>query len=326
MRKSSAVSAALTAFLAIGILLSRPADASAAQLDVSAALPIPISLQEIVAGSDVPMEALRGLEGAVTGAMPVAGFASIGRSPLSLTIHVTSRTRGQSDAGMRRVVLRDVTVTLTIRGSTTAGVLASRQMTGSGTGRDESMANEVALAGIAGNQAGLDSTFRELHRQASLGYELLCDDLHRAASDLAQRREFDAAIALLMSVPPAASRCRARAQAASRATYTQRGSWQCGSALQRARAAEAAGALNAALDEVRFVDPLSPCRAEVGQLIDRVGRAAAARNARVEAERAELLRREWAHRFRALEAATSIEQQRLAVIGQIARNFFLVVP
>ncbi len=142
---------------------------------------------------------------------------------------------------------------------------------------------------VANDQSAIRPPLEELGVQAARAFEASCDDVLASAKRLASERDFDAAIGLTMGVPSGAPRCRVRAQAHAQTLYTQRVQWQCGSALQQGRAARAAGDLDAALDALRYVDPLSPCSTEVTELIRGIGAVAHAKSSREAAARAKAL-------------------------------------
>jgi hypothetical protein len=255
---------------------------------------------------------------AIVASMPGAGLAAIARAPLQLKVNLLARAAGQSDAGMRRILRGEVSVSLTLQSPSSAGTLGSVRLVRVGTGRDLEAATAQALAQLTDDGDALLSALQQLGQQAVSAFEGSCDAVVASARDHAASREFDESLAILMSVPSSASRCRTRATALAQQVYSQRSQWQCGTALQQASAAQAAGRLGEALEQLRFVDPLSPCQARVSALISAIGAQAAARRAQQEAARAEELRREWEFRKDVLQAASSIERQRLIVIGKIA--------
>jgi hypothetical protein len=281
----------------------------------TAALPVPVQLGATTS-DDASAGALPTLTDAVLAAMPVAGMAALSDAPFSLELRIGSRSLGQSDAGMRIVVRSEVVAVLALRSA--SGVLGSARLVRAGSGRDLPSATAQAVSQLANDDAALRAALEEIGRQTAGAFDASCDVVLADAQRRANARAFDEAIALAMTVPAGATRCRARATSLAASLHRQHGQWMCGTTLQQASAAHAAGRLTEALDLLRFVDPLSPCQGEVSRLVAAIGRAADQRRATAEAARATELARQWAFRREALSAATSLERQRLIVLGQIA--------
>ncbi len=281
-------------------------------------LPIPVNFVATRTGDGVAGPSVEWVEDGVRAAMPAAGLASLAGSPLLLQLRISTRSRGTSDAGMRAVELAEAAVTLELLDPMGRGVVASSRLTQAGNGRDLASATSQALSQIANDHSALHNALRQLGTQASRAFEIHCGDVLASATRLASERDFDAAIGLTMGVPVGAPRCRTRAQAMAKTLYTQRVRWQCGTAIQQGRAAQAVGDFEAAIDALRYVDPLSPCRTKVAEMLRGIGEEAHARSARDAAERAEALRMEWGLRRESIHAISDIEGQRLAVLGWIA--------
>ena len=279
------------------------------------ALPIPVQFGTTSA-DDVPSGAVQSVADAILAGMPSAGMASLSAAPLLLDLRLSARSMGQSDAGMRIILRAEVAAVLSLRAGT--GVVGSVRITRTGNGRDLSAAASQALSQLANDDAAIRSALTDIAQQAAGSFEASCDEVMANIQSRAASRDYDEALTVAMTVPIGAPTCRTRARAALSALYTQRSQWQCGTALQRAVTAQAAGQLRTALSELRYVDPLSPCRARIAALVSEIGAEATRRQAAAEAARATELSREWAFRSQALNAATSLERQRIVVIGQIA--------
>lgn len=257
---------------------------------------------------------------AIAAALPQAGLASISRAPLLLQMQALSRSLGESDAGMRRIVQAEATVSLTLRSGSAGGTLGSVRLRATGTGRDLESAAASAFNQLVNDDAALVATLRQLRDQAASNFEASCEDVLANARDRASVRDYDEALAVLMSVPTGAARCRGRAMNLANGLYLARSNWQCGTALQNATAARAARRFGEAIQHLRHVDPLSPCRDRVTALLTDIAADAAAREARRDAERAERLRRDWELQREIIRSVTSIERQRLVVLGRIAES------
>lgn len=300
----------------MGLLVNYTAEARA-QSASPAPLPIAVMLRPIE-GDEHTAGTLAWLGDAITGAISDAGMAAISRSPLALTVRVSSRSAGQSDAGMRRVVRSEVSLLFTVHLASANGMAGSVRLTRFGTGRDAGSASASAVQSLTSEPELIASAMLQLARDAERTIERSCSELLASATERQQARDFDEAIALLMSVPAAAPTCRARAQASAMAVYQARSAWQCGRALQDATTLHAAGRFDETLQALRYVDPLSPCMPRIRALIETIRTEAVARDARAAAARAAALQREWAYRNALLQATTSLERQRLIVLGDIA--------
>lgn len=296
-----------------------PLAAQAAPPSPAGALPIPVVLLPSSGESGAPASALRWLDDAVRAGLPRAGLAALAGSPFLLDVRVTSRELGRSEAGMQNVILAESAVTLDLRSASAVFTVGSARLTARGNGRTTERAIEGSISAVAKDAKGLERALSELVGQAVTAYESSCDMVLAAAREQAQARAFDEAIAISMTVPSAATKCRPRAEALATTLYGQRSQYLCGTALQRARAARAAGDLVGAMDEIVAADPMSPCAAQVERFIAEVAKEAAAQRAKDAEERAQVRQQEMQLAREAIRAYSSIEQQRLAVLGEIAK-------
>jgi hypothetical protein len=285
----------------------------------SSQLPLPVLLSPSVGEAGASASALRWLDDAVRAALPNAGLAALSGSPFRLGVRVTSREVGRSEAGMQIVLLVESAVTFDLRSSDDKLTLGSARVQQRGNGKDVNRATESSIAAVARDEPGLVRALSEIATQAVAAYESSCETVLGAARARSEAKAFNDGIAIAMTVPVAAARCRSRARSLATTIYNQRAQYICGTALQQARAARAAGNLLGALDRVDGVDPLSPCAGQVAQLINDVGQEAAAQRAQEVQERAETRRQEMALASEALKAYTTLEQKRIAVLGEIAK-------
>jgi hypothetical protein len=314
----SRFTAACVLFLATTVAGARSASAQTAGTPAS---PLPLAVEVLPPSADAgTASSIAWVTDAIASAMPQAGLASISRAPLLLQVQARTRSLGESDAGMRRIVQAEATVSLTLRSITGTGTLGAVRLRGTGTGRDLEAAASNAFSQLFGSDDALISSLRQLRDQAASNFEASCDDVLSNARDRAAARDYDEALAVLMSVPTGAAGCRGRAMNQANAMYLARSNWQCGTALQNATAARAARRFDEAIQHLRHVDPLSPCRNQVTALLTSIAADAAARESRRDAERAERLRRDWTLQMEAIRSVTSIERQRLIVLGRIAES------
>jgi hypothetical protein len=302
-------------------LMVATATTARSQAASTAGSPLPLAVELGTPSADAgTASSMSWVTDAIAAALPQAGLASISRAPLLLQMQALSRSLGESDAGMRRIVQAEATVSLTLRSGSSAGSLGSVRLRATGTGRDLESAAASAFNQLVNDDAALVATLRQLRDQATSNFEASCEDVLANARDRASARDYDEALAVLMSVPTGAARCRGRAMNLANALYLARSNWQCGTALQNATAARAARRFGEAIQYLRHVDPLSPCRDRVTALLNDIAADAAAREARRDAERAESLRRDWELQREVIRSVTSIERQRLVVLGRIAES------
>jgi hypothetical protein len=166
----------------MGLLVNYTAEARA-QSASPAPLPIAVMLRPIE-GDEHTAGTLAWLGDAITGAISDAGMAAISRSPLALTVRVSSRSAGQSDAGMRRVVRSEVSLLFTVHLASANGMAGSVRLTRFGTGRDAGSASASAVQSLTSEPELIASAMLQLARDAERTSERSCGDGASAGAGL----------------------------------------------------------------------------------------------------------------------------------------------
>ena len=141
------------------------------------------------------------------------------------------------EGGMRRIYQVHADLTLFIKQVDGAGVASVfKQLRGNGTSLNQAVMN--AIAGINVQDPAFASFIQEGKEKISTYYEQLCGTLVIKATGMAQREEYDAALALLMSMPETVS-CYEEITQKTVEIYNKNKSKLCRSLLNAAQAAAA---------------------------------------------------------------------------------------
>lgn len=177
--------------------------------------------------------------------------------------------------GAPPMVLAKATIDAIVEDSASRQRLASWSGEGRGTGRTPAQ----AWASLAGGfrPAG---TFAQMLRQANdrivASYESRCADMIAQTDKLIARKDFDAAIYLLETVPEAAAKCRRQANDVVVGIVGERTEYLCGAVLAGAKRRWAAdksreGAERIA-DQLEDIDGSAPCYGDVEALLGEVAK------------------------------------------------------
>ncbi|HUR00754.1 MAG TPA: hypothetical protein VM166_14990 [Gemmatimonadaceae bacterium] len=308
----------------LAIVLLAPFSKAAHGQDAGRAMPMPLALGPTVELSGITGVPIAWLGDAVRAAMPDAGIVALSVAPLVLQLRVSGREVGRTDAGLRSMVLVEAAVVFEVLAPGTDNVIGSSRLIRRGGGASEQSALSQALSQVAGDQQALHSALTRVGEQATHAFEVSCGDVLAGARQLAEDREYDTAIGLLLGVPSAADRCRRQAHDLAGRLYGDRAAYQCGAALKAARAFSAIGDLGSAIRSLQYVDALAPCASEVSALIAQVGSQARERRNRAAADRATYLERQYTLQRDAIKAEASLAKRRNVVVNNIAATVLLL--
>ncbi len=173
------------------------------------------------------------------------------------------------EGGMRRIYQIHADLTLFIKQVDGIGVASVfKQLRGNGTSPNQAVMN--AIAGINVQDSAFTSFIKEGKRKISTYYEQLCGTLVVKADGMAQREEYDAALALLMSMPETVS-CYEEITRKTVEIYNRNKSKLCRSLLNAAQVAAARKDYEGAARSLVGIDLSSDCQEEVQQLIRDIG-------------------------------------------------------
>ncbi|MDR2564063.1 MAG: hypothetical protein LBC98_09015 [Prevotellaceae bacterium] len=215
------------------------------------------------------------------------------------------------EGGMQNLVVVDADISFVIKNLESDLIYSSynRRIRGSGSNRTRAI-NE-AISAISVNDAEFNK-FIERGREKILAYyESNCSTILLRAESCAKRRQFEEAIALIASIPDAAS-CYSQALSAVEKFYSEYQNQQCKELLQKAQALYAAHKYNAALSVLYDLKTFSSaCASEAKALMTTI-------EGNLSAEE----QRQWDFTVQQYSDRTLLQEKRIEAIQAIASAYY----
>lgn len=184
----------------------------------------------------------------------------------------------------------------------------------SGSGFNLSEALTAAVSGIDVRDPAYAQFLQESKERIWTYYETHCDRLVRQAQGLADRQQYEAALALLACYPVSLPSYD-RVESVMLAIYQRYQQVRCRQLLQEAEGCVALQDYAGAVACLTQIDPESPCYAEGRRLLDTI-------KTKIEQAEAE----EIARQFRVFDSLTDLEARRIAAIQEIAKAYYASQP
>ncbi|MFN5006140.1 MAG: hypothetical protein ACK5GO_01440 [Ignavibacteria bacterium] len=168
----------------------------------------------------------------------------------------------QIDAGLSKTNVITLECTFSITHMLDGTVLASieKKIAGTGSSRDKAVDNAINKINTS------DSTLLKLFSSAREKYKTMyvakCESIIKKAEVKKTGRQYEEALALLMSVPPEAQPCFDKAMKATQSVYISLSDQQCKQHLLSARTYLSNQNYDEALNELSMIDPMSTCYKE----------------------------------------------------------------
>jgi len=168
----------------------------------------------------------------------------------------------QIDAGLSKTNVITLECTFSITHMLDGTVLASieKKIAGTGTSRDKAVDN--AINKINTSDSSLLKLFSSAREKYKTMYIAKCESIIKKAEVKKTGRQYEEALALLMSVPPEAQPCFDKAMKATQSVYIALSDQQCKQHLLSARTYLSNQNYDEALSELSMIDPMSTCYKE----------------------------------------------------------------
>jgi len=168
----------------------------------------------------------------------------------------------QIDAGLSKTNVITLECTFSITHMLDGTVLASieKKIAGTGTSRDKAVDN--AINKINTSDSSLLKLFSSAREKYKTMYIAKCESIIKKAEVKKTGRQYEEALALLMSVPPEAQPCFDKAMKATQSVYIALSDQQCKQHLLSARTYLSNQNYDEALNELSMIDPMSTCYKE----------------------------------------------------------------
>ncbi len=217
--------------------------------------------------------------------------------------------------GMRNIHTVEAEFNLFIKQYRNNKVFASysRTVTGSGFTKEKAIIN--AIQKIPVNDPKLKKFIEEGKQKILAYYNNNCSQFEADAKTAIKMKRFNKAIAILSTIPKEAKQCYARIQNLSVVAYNAYQKQHCKEQIMAAKADLANNNYSAALYDLKFVDPLSPCASEAKMLINRTA-------AKVDAKE----RKEWNFMLKRYNDRLNMEKYRLNIVKEIAKAYYKSKP
>jgi len=213
------------------------------------------------------------------------------------------------EGGMENINVVTVELTLFIKEIDNDVLIAStvRKLKGSGSSYHSAMVN--AVSGISPDNEY--KKFIQDSKQKIIDYyNSSCGNLLVTADNMAKKQDYEAALAVLMSIPIEAKGCYTSAQQKSVEIYKLYQKKECATLVQTAKAQIAATQWADALNTLSEIDPLSPCAKEASDLIATTGK-------KVDAQQ----KKEWDALMKIYSDEVALEHHRIDAITAIAVSY-----
>jgi hypothetical protein len=184
-----------------------------------------------------------------------------------------------------------------------------------GSGKTQELAITNAIYSLPVVDAAF-KTFLETGKQRIVQYyEANCSSIQKKADTYIQTKQYEEAVALLMSVPEEVSGCYGAVLDKAIDAYKAYQKQRCSEQIQQAKAASASKDYIAALNILANVDPSSSCNNEAQSLIKSI-------ETKIDAEE----KKQWDLQMKMYDDALNAEQQRLNAMKEIAVSYYKSQP
>lgn len=254
---------------------------------------------------------LQKTEGKLTQLLSNFGIASSDyNNGLFLQPNIIINSEDIVEGGMQNINIVNMTLQLLIKQDQTNLVFSSFSKTLKGTGRNTGLAINNAINSLSANDPSL-ADFMKRGSEKVLGYyDANCDQIISRSTNLDKSGRFEESLALLMSVPEAAS-CFKTAQNKSVETFRNFQKKNCSSEIKDAKMYIAQKEYSAAFDILGNIDSGSPCAAESNTLVKNIEN-------KISAEE----KKQWDLQMKLHQDQVTLQKQRINAIKDIAVSFY----
>lgn len=214
------------------------------------------------------------------------------------------------EGGMQNINVTNMTLQLLIKQEQSNLIFSSLSKNIKGTGKNQNLAMSNGINSLSATDPELIA-FLEKGKEKILNYYTTnCTLIMTKSSTLEKSGKYEEALALLMSIPEAAT-CYTTAQAKSIAVYKSYQRKNCASNINQANASIASQDYSSALAFLTDIDTESPCEAQRSQLVKNIEN-------KITAEE----KKQWNLHLKIYNDAVSLEKHRINAIKDIAVSYY----
>ena len=176
----------------------------------------------------------------------------------------------ESKGGMRSIKVLNCNLSLYIKQLSTNIIFSTYSKSIQGTGYSKNDAISSALESIDPSDTKLNDFVKAGKEKIIKYYQANCDIVLKKVESDRNIKNFESALAVLLTIPEEATGCYEKAQAKAKTVFTELQKFKCNQYLQNAKTSAAATKYDEALEYLSWIDPTSPCASESKSLINSI--------------------------------------------------------
>lgn len=217
----------------------------------------------------------------------------------------------QVDGGLSKTNVIALECTFSVTHMLDGSVLASIEKKIAGTGSNREKAIDNAINKVSSSDTVLLKLFSSAREKFKNMYVTKCESIIKKAEVKKSGRQYDEALALLMSVPSEAEQCYEKAMKATQSIYVALSDQECKQHLLNARTYISHQNYSDGLNELSFIDPLSSCYKEAMNMSKEV-------ESKITAEQ----NREWQAKQEARRDNVELQKMRIEAVKDIVVSYY----
>ncbi|MFM6956107.1 MAG: hypothetical protein ACKOX1_06095 [Ignavibacteria bacterium] len=217
----------------------------------------------------------------------------------------------QVDGGLSKTNVIALECTFSVTHMLDGCVLASIEKKIAGTGSNREKAIDNAINKVSSSDTVLLKLFSSAREKFKNMYVTKCESIIKKAEVKKSGRQYDEALALLMSVPSEAEQCYEKAMKATQSIYVALSDQECKQHLLNARTYISHQNYSDGLNELSFIDPLSSCYKEAMNMSKEV-------ESKITAEQ----NREWQAKQEARRDNVELQKMRIEAVKDIVVSYY----
>lgn len=217
----------------------------------------------------------------------------------------------QVDGGLSKTNVIALECTFSVTHMLDGSVLASIEKKIAGTGSNREKAIDNAINKVSSSDTVLLKLFSSAREKFKNMYVAKCESIIKKAEVKKSGRQYDEALALLMSVPTEAEQCYEKAMKATQSIYVALSDQECKQHLLNARTYISQQNYSDGLNELSFIDPLSSCYKEAMNMSKEV-------ESKITAEQ----NREWQAKQEARKDNVELQKMRIEAVKDIVVSYY----
>lgn len=217
----------------------------------------------------------------------------------------------QVDGGLSKTNVIALECTFSVTHMLDGSVLASIEKKIAGTGSNREKAIDNAINKVSSSDTVLLKLFSTAREKYKNMYVAKCESIIKKAEVKKSGRQYDEALALLMSVPSEAEQCYEKAMKATQSIYVALSDQECKQHLLNARTYISHQNYSDGLNELSLIDPLSSCYKEAMNMSKEV-------ESNITAEQ----NREWQAKQEARRDNVELQKMRIEAVKDIVVSYY----